>query len=304
MRGVGRALAASTLLLTGAVIGSVSQHLASADISSGPRLVLVPLAEPCRLVDTRPEFKVGPKGTPLGPGEVYTIAARPPAPTGECNTIPDIARALSLNVTAIGATAPTFLTIWPDGPRPLASSLNPFPGEPPAPNAVTAELAGDGTFNIFNRAGSVDVLVDVNGYYGDHDHDDRSGVEFASGDQIVPLGTQPSPIRTIDLDTVVPGYAIVTASGYFKFTGIGEDIARCSITDGAKVVDNSRLIIGTAPADSPSIISPDVYQHFSSTMVFPVVPGTTVFQLTCETIGGAVDVGDTSLVAQFVPNRL
>jgi len=68
-------------------------------------------------------------------------------------------------VTAVDASAPTFLTIWPDGNRPLASNLNPFPGEPPTPNAVSTSLSPSGTFNIYNLAGSVDVIVDVSGYY-------------------------------------------------------------------------------------------------------------------------------------------
>jgi len=73
--------------------------------------------------------------------------------------------ALALNVTAIGATAPTFLTVWPGGTRPTASSLNPVPGQPPTPNGVIAQLSTDGSFAIYNLAGDVDVIVDVVGYY-------------------------------------------------------------------------------------------------------------------------------------------
>ncbi|MEZ5295800.1 MAG: hypothetical protein R2697_05870 [Ilumatobacteraceae bacterium] len=70
-------------------------------------------------------------------------------------------------MTAIGATAPTHLTIWPGGPMPEASSLNPMPGQPATPNAVTTKLADDGSFSLFNLAGDVDVIVDVNGYFTD-----------------------------------------------------------------------------------------------------------------------------------------
>ena len=52
--------------------------------------------------------------------------------------------------------------------RPSASSLNPSPGQPPTPNAVNTQLSSGGEFSIFNRAGSVDVIVDINGYYTDH----------------------------------------------------------------------------------------------------------------------------------------
>jgi len=73
--------------------------------------------------------------------------------------------ALELNVTAVGATEPTFITIWNNsGSRPLTSSLNPAPGEPPTPNAVTVKLY-DGGFSIYNKAGNVDLVIDVTGYY-------------------------------------------------------------------------------------------------------------------------------------------
>ena len=47
------------------------------------------------------------------------------------------------------------------------------PGQPPAPNAVTTGLDPAGMFTMYNAFGTVDVIVDVNGYYEDHNHDDR-----------------------------------------------------------------------------------------------------------------------------------
>ena len=87
--------------------------------------------------------------------------------------LPVDATALVLNVTALGATSQTFLTFWPSGDRPEAASLNPSPGAPPIPNAVTTQLGDDGSFRVFNERGSVDVVIDVSGYYVDHNHDDR-----------------------------------------------------------------------------------------------------------------------------------
>jgi hypothetical protein len=151
-------------------LGAGGLAVVDAAVTTGERTVFVAIT-PCRLVDTRPTSTVGPKSSPVGPGEVHTVTAH--GTTGDC-TIPTDAVALSLNVTAIGATAPTFLAIWPAGAtQPDASSLNPSPGQPPTPNAVTTDLSTDGRFSIFNLQGSVDVLVDVNGYYADHNHDDR-----------------------------------------------------------------------------------------------------------------------------------
>lgn len=117
---------------------------------------------PCRLFDTRPApDRVGLYGA-FGVDDTKTIQAR--GTNGKC-TIPTDAVGLSLNVTALGATTLTYLTIWPGGSRPIASSLNPSPGEPPTPNAVATNLSATGAFNVYNLAGSVEVLVDVNGYY-------------------------------------------------------------------------------------------------------------------------------------------
>jgi hypothetical protein len=146
--------------------------LANAVQDSGERSTYTPIS-PCRLADTRSNNQIGPRNVPIGPDEVYTIAAR--GEQGQCVAadLPDDATALVLNVTALGATSQTFLTFWPDGDRPEAASLNPSVGAPPIPNAVTTALASDGSFKIYNERGDVNVVIDVAGFYTDHNHDDR-----------------------------------------------------------------------------------------------------------------------------------
>ena len=107
---------------------------------------------PCRLFDTRPDFQVGARSAALGPNDSYDVTAT--GQTGDCD-LPAGARGVVLNVTAVAATEPTFLTLWPAGEeRPNASSLNPTPGAPPTPNAVTTNLNHNGAFSIYNLAGS------------------------------------------------------------------------------------------------------------------------------------------------------
>jgi hypothetical protein len=131
---------------------------------------------PCRLIDTRPESTVGTRVGRLGANEAATFDSY--GAVGECTQIPAAATGLSLNVTATNATSPTFLTIYPnDQTRPSASSLNPVPGAPATPNAVITDLSPGGRFAIYNFAGTVHVIVDVNGYFVDHDHDDRYHTE-------------------------------------------------------------------------------------------------------------------------------
>lgn len=158
-------VAAAAALVLGATTSS------NAAVTSGVRNVYVPIS-PCRLADTRPApDTVGAKNTPLGAAATMTLNGR--GASGQC-TLPTDGTALVLNVTTLNATASSFLTIWPTGlTRPLASSLNPSPGAPPTPNAVTTPLSASGQFNIYNNSGSVNVIVDVVGYYSDHNFDDR-----------------------------------------------------------------------------------------------------------------------------------
>ena len=101
----------------------------------------------------------------MAANDTFAIDALPPA--SGC-PIPPTATALQLNVTAVDAEVLTFLTIYPSNvPRPNASNLNPSPGQGPTPNAVTTGLSPDGRFNVFNLKGSVNVIIDITGYYDD-----------------------------------------------------------------------------------------------------------------------------------------
>jgi hypothetical protein len=165
--------------------------ISAAPLSTGERPVLVPVN--CRLADTRPApDTVGTRSTPLGAGETVTFNAH--GTNGNC-TIPADATALLLNVTALNITAPlTFLTLWnADQTQPLTSSLNPAAGQPPTPNAVTVDLSATGQFKLFNALGTLNVIIDVTGYYQDHNHDDRYYTE-AEINAIVDAPTTPAGI--------------------------------------------------------------------------------------------------------------
>ncbi|MEY2415127.1 MAG: hypothetical protein QOH53_461 [Ilumatobacteraceae bacterium] len=76
--------------------------------------------------------------------------------------------AVALNVTVTNPTMGSFLTVWPTGsPRPLASNLNFVPGQTVA-NAVLTKVGSNGKISIFNNGGSVDVVIDVVGWFPDN----------------------------------------------------------------------------------------------------------------------------------------
>ncbi|MCU1366029.1 MAG: hypothetical protein JWN39_1668 [Ilumatobacteraceae bacterium] len=142
--------------------GVTSMQLVEAAGSTGTASSLVPIA-PCRLVDTRPDTLVGGRSAPLAPGEIVDFAVW--GTNGNC-AIPSTATGIATNVTAVGPTASGYLTVYPgDVPRPTTSNLNFVPTSPPTPNQVTVGLSATGGIKIYNFAGSVDVVVDIVGYY-------------------------------------------------------------------------------------------------------------------------------------------
>jgi hypothetical protein len=73
-----------------------------------------------------------------------------------------------MNVTVTDVTAYSYLTVWPTGlARPAASNLDFHPGEA-IPNLVEVALGSRGQVSIYNAAGSVDVIADVEGWVGDN----------------------------------------------------------------------------------------------------------------------------------------
>ena len=74
------------------------------------------------------------------------------------------AAAVSMNVTATESAAAGFVTVWPDGERPLTSTLNlERAGETIANHAIVPVAAGS-NLRLFTQSGT-HLLVDVNGWY-------------------------------------------------------------------------------------------------------------------------------------------
>ncbi len=80
--------------------------------------------------------------------------------------LPSNVGAVVLNVTAVdlASAADSFVTVYPSGvTRPLASNLNVVAGKV-VPNLVVA-MTGDGRVRLYNNAGSVHPVADVQGWY-------------------------------------------------------------------------------------------------------------------------------------------
>jgi hypothetical protein len=159
---------------------------------------------PVRLLDTRESGQ----GPAFGPGEVRTLTVR-----GGTTPVPTTATAVALNVTAVGPTRLTDLRVYPTHPGgapPTVSNSNPAPGGITAA-AVVAAIGEDGTVSIRNSAGSVQVLVDLAGWYTPgtdagvfHPLDPRRLLDTRSGAALGPGETR---------DLVVAGTGAVPFAG-------------------------------------------------------------------------------------------
>ena len=131
------------------------------DSDSGTGGGLTPLT-PKRVIDSRPgASNVGPYATKWSAGQTRDVEVA----TGGAGMPPADADAVVLNVTALSGTQASFLTVWPKGEsKPTASSVN-FKANQTVPNAVTAKVGDDGSIRVFNNIGSVDVIIDVVGYF-------------------------------------------------------------------------------------------------------------------------------------------
>ncbi len=159
-----KATSSALLVLAGAV---VAPRIAGATISSGERDAFVPLT-PARIFDTRDGTGLA-GGVPAKIGAGQTVEFQVRGQGGVSAT----ATAVTLNVTGLNATATTHLTLFPAGTvAPNASSLNVTVGQI-VPNAVTVKIGTTGKVAVRNNSGTINVFVDVNGFYDDHNHDDR-----------------------------------------------------------------------------------------------------------------------------------
>ncbi|WP_421740917.1 peptidoglycan recognition protein [Cellulomonas sp.] len=111
---------------------------------------------PARAWDTR----VSGGGGPLGAGQArnFPLAAA---------SLPSEAKVAVLAMAATGQTAGmTFLTAWPPSlSRPTASDLNTGKGRDQS-SLTAVPLDPDRTVRIYNDAGQVDVVIDVQGWFG------------------------------------------------------------------------------------------------------------------------------------------
>jgi hypothetical protein len=142
--------------------------------------------------------------------------------------------AVAVNVTVVGPSADSFLTVYPADVvvRPTASNLNFVAGQT-VPNLVVVRVPSTGLVDFYNKRGFTNVLADVVGYYDD--------VKTTDAGRFVPV----TPLRRIDTRASSPfpspgkigeGFSLFTrlpgsTNSNLPATGVGSIVANVTVTE-------------------------------------------------------------------------
>lgn len=141
---------------------------------------------PSRILDTRQSGSGGPVAA--GSDRGLVIAGHGGVPANG-------ASAVVMTLTAVDATKPAFIQVYPTGNRPVSptSDMNILPGLA-VPALVTSPIGSGGSVQLHVSQGSVDLVADVLGYYA------------SDGSRFVPM----APSRL--LDTRITGKPVIAGN--------------------------------------------------------------------------------------------
>ena len=159
--------------------------------AGGTGSYFVPIT-PVRVADTRTASLVG-TGTPLAANasESFTLATT-------ASGIPATATSVAANFTVVAGTTSGYLSVYPaadhDAPR-RTSSENWVAGDI-VPNFTIADTNGTGAVEVYNSYGTINLVVDVFGYF----------MPFSSGPIMVSAVVAANSITiTYNQGSVLPG---------------------------------------------------------------------------------------------------
>jgi hypothetical protein len=260
----------------------------------------------CRVTDTRGTSTVGPRNTPLGANQTFKVAIH--GSNGECTgalLIPADAVAVALNVTAVNATASSNIRIFPANLTtvPLLSNLNVSAGAPPTPNKVDVKLSPDGKIKVYNFNGSVNIVIDIVGYYTDSSLKELAASQpFAVTDHtptLIDLTTTPVSYGDVTLTAPVDGqvtvnYSTVTSSAA---SGDGNLCAPFRSTGIPAFITGDEAGVAWFEAAAT-----DGTGSMSGTRLFDITAGQNVtYSMVCEEIAGDGKVQGRTITAIFTP---
>jgi alpha-tubulin suppressor-like RCC1 family protein len=237
---------------------------------------------PSRIFDTRPNTpQPGTKGK-IAAGDTLEVQVT------DTNGVPATGvTAVILNVTAVQANGPGFVTVFPgDEPQPGTANINVSTRTLTRPNTVIMPVSDTGTIKLFTSSGAF-LVADVFGYFTDDTADDTDDGLF------VPL----FPTRLLDSRETVGS---IPADGTIDFAVTGEigipDTANAAVFNLAAARGERGYVTGypsdqTQP-DTASLNVPDPTTNISNLAILPLTQPSGRITLYSES--GAQLIADTS----------
>jgi hypothetical protein len=224
-------------------VGSGTRRLMG-DLSNA--VPFIPIT-PCRLADTRGLGFTGQAGPPhltanmARDFEVAGTVTGIPTPCG----IPAGAYAASLNFTVVNVTSNGNLIAWPTGAtQPNTSVLNWSAGAAVVGNSGVVPIAAGGTIRVLANApagATVDLIVDVNGYYAAFlNNNEGLGVSGSTASQAVIYGHNSGANGYGVWGDVATGFGVYGTSA--GDAGSGGVLGSCNV--GAGVTGTSSIGLG------------------------------------------------------------
>ena len=193
---------------------------------------------PMRMVDTR--FEYGAQRVQTGTDQDVVIGGR--------FGVPADAKAVAMNVSAVGATEPTSLFMWPTGmDKPLVGMMPVPTGGLHGQSAIVGLEYG--MFSLSSTAGTVDVIVDVMGWF-------RADGRFI-----------PTPAQRI-VDTKVGTCGVALGPGETRTFPVTEspDVFAVAVNMSAtEASENTYLTVWSAGSPQPSTSNLNVMPGAGST---------------------------------------
>jgi sugar lactone lactonase YvrE len=169
------------------------------------------LSTPARVCDTHGGTANCPNGLVAG-GQVLNVGVAGvdgiPFETGSAGE----PVAIVANVTAFSATASTYVTVFP-GPssptHPPVSDINAGVGDV-ATNLVVVGVGSDGSINLYNNVGGINLIVDVVGYYSTGSSGPLTAPTFTS----TLVGPGQADMYPVDVTNDAQYYFVLDAGNY------------------------------------------------------------------------------------------
>jgi IPT/TIG domain len=236
---------------------------------------------PFRILDTRNT------GGPIGQGLIRAVQV-----TGLGTIpVPTSASAAVLNVTEVVGSASSLLTVYPYGSvRPTASNLN-FGAQTVIANLVTVTLgahSGQGWINIYNAVGSVNVVVDVEGYFTTAPATTYQGLFH-------PI----APVRVCDTRSSCDGHGVVGAGQSIVVTVASAGGIPSNGTAEAAVVNLTGVVGSAATYLSLSPTNPDGTCSFTGTSTINLAAGAVVANRVMVELGPTSPSGQNDALCVF-----